>query len=138
MGDFLGMDERKRRARLEAPDTGGKRACLTATAKRNRRDVIEITREQDRARAAQIEAWADSIAKTWNVLPTDAETFRLWAKLVHRNSDAVTQDAMIAATAKQHELILVTRNIKDFRGFGVDLLNPFATRGRRSSPRGTG
>ena len=111
--------------------------CLQL-AKRNRRDVIEITREQDRARAAQIEAWADSIAKTWNVLPTDAETFRLWAKLVHRNSDAVTQDAMIAATAKQHELILVTRNIKDFRGFGVDLLNPFATRGRRSSPRGTG
>lgn len=88
---------------------------------------IEITRERDRARAAEIEVWADSIAKTWNILPMDAETFRLWAKLVHRKSDAVTQDAMIAATARQHDLIVVTRNIKDFRDFGVELLNPYST-----------
>jgi predicted nucleic acid-binding protein len=87
---------------------------------------IEITREQDPTRAAEIEVWADSIAQTWNVLPMDAETFRLWARLVHRKSNAVTQDAMIAATAKQHGLVVVTRNTKDFRGFGVDLVNPYA------------
>ena len=88
---------------------------------------IEITREQNGPKAAEIEAWADSIAKTWNVLSMDAETFRLWAKLVHRKSDAVIQDAMIAATAKQHGLVVVTRNVKDFRDFGVDLMNPYAT-----------
>jgi toxin FitB len=87
---------------------------------------IELTREQDQERATEIEAWADSIAKIWNVLPMDAETFRLWAKLVHRRSEALIQDAMIAATAKQHGLIVVTRNVKDFRDFGVELLNPYA------------
>jgi predicted nucleic acid-binding protein len=87
---------------------------------------IEITREQDRARAAEIEAWADSIAMTWNVLPMDAQTFRMWAKLMHRRSEAVIQDAMIAATARQHQLIVVTRNVKDFRDFDLELLNPYA------------
>ena len=34
-------------------------------------------------------------------------------------------DAMIAATAAEHGLILVTRNVKDFDGLGVPLLNPW-------------
>jgi toxin FitB len=40
---------------------------------------IEITREQDEARAAAIEAWLDQIAGTYNVLNMDAQTFRVWA-----------------------------------------------------------
>jgi predicted nucleic acid-binding protein len=32
---------------------------------------------------------------------------------------------MIAATALEHGLTLVTRNVKDFAGLGVDLLNPW-------------
>src|SRR4051812_40518486 len=39
---------------------------------------IEITREQDSAKATEIEAWADQIADAWNVLPMDAATFREW------------------------------------------------------------
>ena len=35
-------------------------------------------------------------------------------------------DAYIAATAKANNLILVTRNIKDFTNCGVQLFNPFA------------
>jgi predicted nucleic acid-binding protein len=34
-------------------------------------------------------------------------------------------DGMIAATALEHDLTLVTRNVKDFSGLGVVLLNPW-------------
>ena len=89
---------------------------------------IEITREQDTDKAAEIEAWADQVAETWNVLPMDSAAFRMWGKLMHRRSDAMIEDAMIAATALVHGLTIATRNTKDFKEFGVTLLNPFSVR----------
>jgi predicted nucleic acid-binding protein len=86
---------------------------------------IEITREQDRDKASEIEQWLDLVADTYNVLAMDAATFRIWAKLMHRQSDTLYEDAMIAATAIANKLIVVTRNINDFRSFGVKLFNPF-------------
>ena len=86
---------------------------------------IEVTRDQDEAKAAEIEAWLDLVSGTFNVLPMDAATFRAWAKLMHRRSDTVYEDAMIAATAHVHNLVVVTRNVGDFRPFGVKVLNPF-------------
>jgi toxin FitB len=86
---------------------------------------IEITREQDATKATEIEAWADQVAATYNVLPMDAVTFRLWAKLMHRQSDTVYEDAMIAACALVHKLTVVTRNIRDFERFDVPIFNPF-------------
>jgi toxin FitB len=58
----------------------------------------------------------------------DAPTFRLWAKLMHRRSDTLIEDAMIAATARVHGLQVVTRNVRDFKDFGVDIVNPYTTR----------
>jgi len=89
---------------------------------------IEITREQDPAKATEIEAWADQVAGLWNILPMEAATFRLWAKLMHRRSDALIEDAMIAATARVHGLQVVTRNVSDFKDFGVEILNPYTPR----------
>ena len=88
---------------------------------------IEITREQDEAKASEIEAWLEMVAGSYNVLSMDAATFRTWAQLMHRRSDTVYEDAMIAATAKVHGLTVVTRNVADFKPFGVPLLNPFKT-----------
>ena len=86
---------------------------------------IEITRQQDPHKAAEIEAWAEQVAATYNVLAMDAITFRVWAKLMHRQSDTVYEDAMIAATAKVHHLTVVTRNVGDFERFNVPIFNPF-------------
>ena len=86
---------------------------------------IEITRDQDVIKAAEIEAWADQASATYNVLPMDAATFRVWAKLMHRQSNTVYEDAMIAATAIVHKLTVVTRNTRDFERFNVSLFNPF-------------
>ena len=86
---------------------------------------VEITRKQDPEKAARIESWIDQVAQTWNVLPLDGRTFRVWAKLMHRRSDDLLADALIAATAIYHHLIVVTRNVRDFAHFEVETLNPF-------------
>ncbi len=86
---------------------------------------IELTREQDTIKAAEIEAWADQVAASYNVLPMDASTFRVWARLMHRQSDTVYEDAMIAASAIVHKLTVVTRNLRDFERFNVPLYNLF-------------
>jgi predicted nucleic acid-binding protein len=44
---------------------------------------------------------------------------------MHRQSNTVLEDAMIAATALVHKLTVVTRNVRDFERFQVQLLNPF-------------
>lgn len=90
---------------------------------------IEITRAQDARKAAELEAWADQLASSLNVLPMDAACFRQWGRLMHRQSDTVSEDAMIAATAQVHRLTVVTRNLRDFARFEVPLLNPFEATG---------
>ena len=89
---------------------------------------IEITREQDAAKATEIEAWLEQVAATYNVLAMDGPAFRCWARLMHRRSDHLIEDAMIAAIAVVHNLTVVTRNVRDFAQLGVPTLNPFATK----------
>jgi predicted nucleic acid-binding protein len=88
---------------------------------------IELTRDQDPAKAREIERWADLVAASCNVLAMDAATFRDWARLMHRRSDTLYEDAMIAATARRHRLTVVTRNVGDFSHFDVDVFNPFGS-----------
>lgn len=86
---------------------------------------VELTREQDSAKAAEIEAWLELVAGAYNVLPMDGAAFRSWAKLMHRKSDTLYEDAMIAATARTNGLTVVTRNVADFGALGVEVFNPF-------------
>ena len=87
---------------------------------------IELTREQAPEKASEIEAWLEQVAQAYNVLPVDAACFRAWARLMHRQSDTLYEDAMIAATANVHGLTVATRNVIDFHALGVSVFNPFA------------
>ncbi|MCP9810206.1 type II toxin-antitoxin system VapC family toxin [Cyanobium sp. HWJ4-Hawea] len=86
---------------------------------------IEITREQDPAKAGEIEDWLEQVCTTFNILNMDGPAFRRWAQLMHRQSETLYEDAMIAAIAKVHQLTVVTRNVADFSRLDVPLLNPF-------------
>jgi len=45
---------------------------------------IEMTREQDEAKALEIESWLERVAGAYNVLPMDAAAFRARARLMHK------------------------------------------------------
>ncbi len=86
---------------------------------------IEITREQDPVKARELEEWADLVMRSHTVLPMDGDTFRLWARMMHHRSPNLYEDAMIAATAKQHRLTVATRNVGDFEELDLKPFNPF-------------
>jgi hypothetical protein len=85
----------------------------------------EIARRQDPGKADEIEQWIQKIESTFQILSMDGACFREWGRLMHNQSDALLQDAMIAATAHAHGLIVATRNENDFRRLGAQILNPF-------------
>ena len=89
---------------------------------------VEITRERDPDKAAEIEAWIDRIGGLYNVLALDGACFRAWAWLMHRKPDDLVMDALIAATATVYNLTVVTRNGRDFRRLGSRTLNPWRHR----------
>jgi predicted nucleic acid-binding protein len=86
---------------------------------------IEKIRDQDSEKADELEDWLNMVSATYSILPMDAVTFRRWARLMHRRSDTLYEDAMIAATAMCHGLTVVTRNVRDFASFNVPVFDPF-------------
>ncbi len=89
---------------------------------------VERTRRQDPTKASEIEGWVDQLQGNSQLLPMDAICFREWARLMNGKSDQLTEDGMIAATARIYGLIVATRNEGDFRHFAVPVFNPFAIR----------
>lgn len=86
---------------------------------------IELTRRHDSSKARQIEEWLDQIEVSFQVLPMDVACFREWGRLRIRKPTPLLEDAMIAATARSHNLTVATRNERDFRQFDVEIVNPF-------------
>ena len=86
---------------------------------------IERTRRQDPLKAADIESWADQLASSFQILPMDTLYFREWGRIIDRKPDGLFEDAMIAATARVHHLIVATRNEADFKRLDIRIFNPF-------------
>lgn len=92
---------------------------------------IEGVRSRDPTRAKALETWLTDVAEAFGtrVLGVDAAVAAAWGRLSAIRPVPVI-DALLAATAAAHGLILVTRNTADVDGLGVRLLNPFGTAGR--------
>jgi predicted nucleic acid-binding protein len=86
---------------------------------------VEVTRKNDVAKAIEIETWLNTVEASFAALPMDSACFRECARLIAGKSNALIEDAMIAATARVHGLHVATRNERDFRQFHVGAFNPF-------------
>jgi hypothetical protein len=86
---------------------------------------VELTRRQDPAKAREIESWLTSVEMSFAFVPMDPACFREWSRLMAGKPDTLREDAMIAATAVVHGFNVATRDEKDFRHLGVEIINPF-------------
>jgi predicted nucleic acid-binding protein len=98
--------------------------CLSAVTLGELQEGIERTRKQDSTKARAIEAWVDALEDSSNVLPMEGRSFREMARMM-MDKDYLLYDIMIAATARLHGLTVATRNEKDVRHLGADIINPF-------------
>ena len=77
----------------------------------------------------KLEQWFESVIEVIDCLPWDATISRRWAALVvdlkRKGETLPLLDGMIAATALEHDLIVATRNTRDFKKAGVKTFNPF-------------
>ena len=75
-----------------------------------------------------LRAWLIGVrgAFTGRILPLTGNTAILCAAM-HVPNPRSDRDAMIAATALEHGMTVVTRNMADFADTGVKLINPFVT-----------
>ena len=98
---------------------------LSAVTMGELQEGIERARRQDPSKASGIESWTDRLATSYQILPMDTPCFREWGRIMDRKPDRLLEDAMIAATARVHQLIVATRNEADFKQLDVRILNPF-------------
>jgi predicted nucleic acid-binding protein len=78
-----------------------------------------------------LQSWLRALERHYGdrLLPIDLETCRMWGELTAAAQKAgrtiPASDGLIAATARQHGLYIMTRNTADFEPSGVPLLNPW-------------
>ena len=91
-----------------------------------RRGVGLIRRRGDADQARLLDDWLAMVVDAYgeSILPLDATAAQVWGRLrVPDPQHAI--DKQIAAIALVHNLTLVTRNVADFEGMGLRLVNPF-------------
>jgi len=86
---------------------------------------IAKQRRLDPGFAARLAAWLDTVLRHYGgrVLPVDIAIARRWGQLADAHNHAGA-DLLIAATALEHGLTVVTRNVRHFANTGVLLFDP--------------
>jgi len=89
---------------------------------------IELHRLKDFAAAASLERWLSGIETHYadRILPITASIASRWGALSLHQPLPVS-DGLIAATAIEHNLSIVTRNVADFKRSGANIINPFSS-----------
>jgi predicted nucleic acid-binding protein len=84
------------------------------------------------AKRTNLQVWLDSVMRQWfarRVLLVTVPIAERWGFLAAeaklRGRPLPVMDGLLAATALEHGLTLVTRNVKDFANLGVGILNPW-------------
>lgn len=91
---------------------------------------VERIRRKDQGQARVLEGWLEQVRRTFagRILGLDEAVVDLWGRLDVPDPVPVV-DGLLAATARRHDLVLVTRNVADVRRTGARLLNPFEPAG---------
>ena len=90
---------------------------------------IENIRAKDPRRATALERWLHRLTREHadRILSVDRRVTEQWGRLSAARSGSPV-DVLMAATAIAHELVLVTRNVRDVAWTGVACTNPFDAR----------
>ncbi|MFI6540180.1 type II toxin-antitoxin system VapC family toxin [Nonomuraea sp. NPDC050547] len=90
------------------------------------RKGIELARRHDPVRAAAHEAWLTRLQAEFalRILPVTTEVAEEWGRFNAIRPIPVV-DGLMAATARTRNWALVTRNVKDFNGLDLRIINPF-------------
>lgn len=90
-----------------------------------------IAKLQDSQRKTALTEWVNKIQEEMadRILPFESSTADYWANMCATAEKAGTAlsafDSLIAATAMEHGLVIVTRNVRDFESAPVMLINPW-------------
>ncbi|MGJ6960424.1 type II toxin-antitoxin system VapC family toxin [Streptosporangium sp. G11] len=87
---------------------------------------VELRRRRDPVQATTLERWLHSLHRQFGdrIAPVTPEIAEEWGRL-NAIRPLPTTDGLIAATARVNGWTLVSRNLKDFAGTGVSVVNPF-------------
>ncbi len=88
---------------------------------------VELLARRDAASAAVLGRWLDETIEEFSdrILPVSLAISQAWARLSVPDPMPVV-DGLLAATASEHDLTLLTRNVTDVARTGVAYVNPFA------------
>jgi hypothetical protein len=127
------LAKRRRHANVEAwiegQRTGDLFISVVSIGEIERGIALQHRRNSDFA--AMLATWLDQVLDVYGsrVLSFDLASARRWGRLSAALGHSGA-DLQIAATALEHGLTVVTRNVSDFEPTGVPVLNPFVGRSR--------